>query len=154
MKLLICIWIVSLWIFWKGVKRVCLLYRCWRWGWTCSKLAPTMASWRVLARFTDRSRCLPFTEDSSPASSAWSPTQVWSAQFIRWDTQTSKYMFHLKNTIFNYLLLIAVNHELGKEWSGLQQWLPTVLLQFCGLCFWTNDQLSSGSDPDSAASTR
>lgn len=146
---------------WKFIliPPLCLHYRCWRWGWTCSKLAPTMVLWHVPDLFTDTSLCPPFTEDSSRASSAWSPTQVWSVQFIRWDRtalkdrETYDHVVCLID-IFNYLLLVAVNHELGKEWSSLQQWLQTFFLQFCGLRFWTNDQLPTGSNSDSTASTR
>lgn len=49
---------------------------------------------------------------------------------------------------------ITVYYELGNEGSSLQQWLQTVFLQFCGLCFWTNNQLSPCSNKDSTASTR
>lgn len=68
-------------------------------------------------------------------------------------SQRSNAVFIWKILSFT-MLLIAVNHELGKEGSSLQQWLQTVFLHFCGLRFWTNDQLPTGSDKDSAASTR
>lgn len=58
--------------------------RCWRWDWTCNKLAPIMALWPAPGAFTDKSLCRPFTEDSSPASFAWSPMQGLNVQFIRW----------------------------------------------------------------------
>lgn len=61
-----------------------LHHRCWRWGWTCSKLVPTTALQPAPDPFTGRSLSRPSTEDSSPASCAWSPTQEWSVQFTRW----------------------------------------------------------------------
>lgn len=64
-----------------------------------------------------------------------------------------KYLFIWMNPSFN-MFPFAVSHDLGKEWSNLQQWLQTVFLQFCGLCFGTIEQLPTGSDKDSAASTR
>ena len=79
-----CPWgLVLVLSFWSS-----LFHRCWRWGWTCSRPASIEVSRRAPDPFTDTSLCPPSTEVSSPASSVWSPTQVWSVQFIRWDGAT------------------------------------------------------------------
>lgn len=130
------------------------LFRSWRWDWICSRLALTMVFWHVPDLFTDKSlRCL-FTGDSCQASSAWSPMQVWSVQFTRWDAATLRYQMLILERLTLTVFRFTVNHELGKKWSGLQQRCQTVFLQFCGLRFWSNHQLPIGSDKDSAASTR
>lgn len=82
---------VSVEVYFHNLFPLVFPFRYWRWGWTCSKLELITESCLAPNLFIDTSRCRPFTEDSSRASSAWSRMQVWSVQFIRWDRTTVKH---------------------------------------------------------------
>lgn len=76
--------------------------------------------------FIEASLCLPFTEDSSPASSVWSPMQVWSVLFIRWARrqQRSSELLFWKDA--NCLFC-----NCSQSWAGQKAIPPTTVTPNC-----------------------
>lgn len=85
-----------------------------------------MAWWRAPDQFTDTSQFHPFTEDSSRASSAWSPMLVWSVQFIRWDVTMLK-----DETIVHLEAFLNCASHCSQSWTGPRAIQPTAVTPSC-----------------------